>query len=74
MDGMTQVGGFGPAVRGDVKTAFAEMLKHKLMHTQDHQTALGLLQDALQNPDLGLSRRCCAAGMNSPGVWRCGRH
>ncbi|OOW87465.1 HpaF protein [Xanthomonas campestris pv. vitiswoodrowii] len=56
MDGMTQVGGFGPAVRGDAKTAFSEMLKHKLMHTQDHQTALGLLQDALQNPDLGLSR------------------
>lgn len=56
MDGMTQVGGFGPAVRGDVKTAFAEMLKHKLMHTQDHETALHLLQEALQNPDLGLSR------------------
>ncbi|OOX20376.1 HpaF protein [Xanthomonas axonopodis pv. bauhiniae] len=56
MDGMTQVGGFAPAVRGDAKTAFSEMLKHKLMHTQDHQTALGLLQDALQNPDLGLSR------------------
>ncbi|PKV13564.1 type III secretion system effector XopAE [Xanthomonas prunicola] len=56
MDGMTQVGDAGPAVEGDVKTAFAEMLKHKLMHTQDHQTALGLLQEALQNPDLGLSR------------------
>ncbi|WP_134980383.1 type III secretion system effector XopAE [Xanthomonas axonopodis] len=56
LDGMTQVGGGGPAVRGDVKTAFAEMLKHKLMHTQDHDTALGLLQEALQNPDLGLPR------------------
>ncbi|UXA71558.1 leucine-rich repeat domain-containing protein [Xanthomonas prunicola] len=56
MDGMTQLGGFGPSVRGNVKTAFAEMLKHKLMHTQDHQTALGLLQEALQNPGLGLSR------------------
>lgn len=56
LDGMTQVGGSGPAVRGDVKTAFAEMLKHKLMHMQDPETALGLLQEALQNPDLGLSR------------------
>ncbi|MBB4725925.1 type III secretion system effector XopAE [Xanthomonas euvesicatoria] len=56
MDGMTQVGGFGPAVLGDVKTAFTEMLKHKLMHTQNHETALGLLQEALQNPELGLSR------------------
>ncbi|MBD4018682.1 leucine-rich repeat domain-containing protein [Xanthomonas citri pv. citri] len=64
MDGMTQVGGFGPAVRGDVKTAFAEMLKHKLMHTQDHQTALGLLQDALQNPDLGLSRQMLLRSRN----------
>lgn len=64
MDGMTQVGGFGPAVRGDVKTAFAEMLKHKLMHTQDHQTALGLLQDALQNPDLGLSREMLLRSRN----------
>ncbi|AZR33441.1 type III secretion system effector XopAE [Xanthomonas vasicola] len=56
LDGMTQVGGFGRAVLGDVTTAFAEMLKHKIMHTQDHQTALGLLQEALQNPHLGLSR------------------
>ncbi|WP_372375197.1 type III secretion system effector XopAE [Xanthomonas axonopodis pv. cajani] len=56
MDGMTQVGGRGPAVQGDARTAFSEMLKHKLMHTQNHETALGLLQEALQNPYLGLSR------------------
>nr|WP_254439541.1 type III secretion system effector XopAE [Xanthomonas vasicola] len=56
LDGMTQVGGFGRAVLGDVTTAFAEMLKHKIMHTQNHETALGLLQEALQNPALELSR------------------
>jgi len=56
MDGMTQVGGFGLAVRGDVKTAFSEMLKHKLMHMRNHSAALSLLQEALRNPDLGLSR------------------
>lgn len=56
MDGMTQVGPGGPAVRGNVKTAFSEMLKHKLMHTQDQESALSLLQEAIQNPDLGLSR------------------
>ncbi|QBG93904.1 type III secretion system effector XopAE [Xanthomonas oryzae] len=56
MDGMTQVGDGGPRVRGDVKTAFAEMLKHNIMHTQDQETALGLLQQALQNSGLGLSR------------------
>ncbi|MDV2451947.1 type III secretion system effector XopAE [Xanthomonas hortorum] len=56
MDGMTQVGGGGPAVRGDVKTAFSEMLKHKLMHTRDQGAALSLLQEAVLNPDLGLSR------------------
>ncbi|QBH02542.1 type III secretion system effector XopAE [Xanthomonas oryzae] len=56
MDGMTQVGDGGPLVRGDVKTAFAEMLKHNIMHTQNQETALGLLQQALQNSGLGLSR------------------
>ncbi|PNR46065.1 HpaF protein [Xanthomonas oryzae pv. oryzae] len=56
MDGMTQVGDGGPRVRGDVKTAFAEMLKHNIMHTQDQETALGLLQQALQNSGLGLAR------------------
>ncbi|ASK98615.1 leucine-rich repeat domain-containing protein [Xanthomonas campestris pv. merremiae] len=64
MDGMTQVGGRGPAVRGDARTAFSEMLKHKLMHTQNHETALGLLQEALQNPDLGLSRQTLLRSRN----------
>ncbi|ATS50174.1 HpaF protein [Xanthomonas citri pv. fuscans CFBP 6996] len=64
MDGMTQVGGRGPAVRGDVKTAFAEMLKHKLMHTQNHETALGLLQEALRNRGLGLSRQTLLRSRN----------
>ncbi|ASK99351.1 type III secretion system effector XopAE [Xanthomonas citri] len=64
MDGMTQVGGFWPAVRGDAKTAFSEMLKHKLMHTQNHETALGLLQEALQNPGLGLSRQTLLRSRN----------
>ncbi|MCF5927645.1 leucine-rich repeat domain-containing protein, partial [Xanthomonas perforans] len=64
LDGMTQVGGRGPAVRGDAKTAFAEMLKHKLMHTQDHQTALGLLLEALRNSDLGLSRETLLRSRN----------
>ncbi|MBV6885363.1 type III secretion system effector XopAE [Xanthomonas euvesicatoria] len=65
LDGMTQVGGFGPAVRGDVKTAFAEMLKHKLMHTQKQETALGLLQEALRNSDLGLSREALLRSRNA---------
>ncbi|PPU86305.1 HpaF protein [Xanthomonas populi] len=67
MDGMTQVGGSGGlAVRGDVKTAFAEMLKQKIMPEHnimdaldqglDQGAALSLLQEAMQNPDLGLSR------------------
>ncbi|MGX9968735.1 type III secretion system effector XopAE [Xanthomonas euvesicatoria] len=64
LDGMTQVGGRGPAVRGDAKTAFAEMLKHKLMHTQDHETALGLLLEALRNSDLGLSRQTLLRSRN----------
>lgn len=64
MDGMTQVGGRGPAVRGDAKTAFAEMLKHKLMHTQEHETALGLLLQALRNSDLGLSRQTLLRSRN----------
>ncbi len=65
LDGMTQVGGRGPAVRGDVKTAFSEMLKHKLMHTQNHETALGLLQEALRNSDLGLSRETLLRSRNA---------
>ncbi|MBV6847889.1 type III secretion system effector XopAE [Xanthomonas euvesicatoria] len=66
MDGMTQMGGFDePAVLGDAKTAFSEMLKHKLMHTQDHETALGLLQEALRNSDLGLSRETLLRSRNA---------
>ncbi|MCC8911889.1 type III secretion system effector XopAE [Xanthomonas euvesicatoria] len=64
LDGMTQVGGRGAAVRGDAKTAFAEMLKHKLMHTQDHEIALGLLLEALRNSDLGLSRETLLRSRN----------
>ncbi|AKO06164.1 HpaF protein [Xanthomonas oryzae pv. oryzicola] len=64
MDGMTQVGDGGPRVRGDVKTAFAEMLKHNIMHTQDQETALGLLQQALQNSGLGLSREMLLRSRN----------
>lgn len=73
MDGMTQVGGGGPAVRGNVKTAFSEMLKYKLMHTQDHAVALSLLQEAIQNPDLGLSRNSMLHSRNEltgvPQMW-----
>lgn len=73
MDGMTQVGGGGPPVRGDVKTAFSEMLKHKLMHTRNREAALSMLQEAIRNPDLGLSRNRLLHSMNEltgrPQMW-----
>lgn len=54
-DGVTQVHD-GPAVLGDVKTGFSKMLEHKIMHTQDPSAALAMLQGALLNPGLGMSR------------------
>ncbi|WP_238601382.1 type III secretion system effector XopAE [Xanthomonas arboricola] len=73
MDGMTQVGGGGPVVRGNIKTAFSEMLKHKLMHTRDQGAALSLLQEAIQNSDLGLSKNSLLYGFNAlqgcPQIW-----
>lgn len=65
MDGTTQVGGLGPAVRGDVRTAFSEMLKHKLMHTQDQGVALSQLLEAIRNRDLGLTRGSLLHGRNA---------
>jgi|GEM_PF-2790472 len=56
MDGRAQLDVAGPAVRGDIKTAFSEMLTHKLMHMDNHTAALRLLQQTLQSDEFGLSR------------------
>lgn len=49
------------------------MLKHKIMHTRNREAALSMLQEAIRNPDLGLSRNRLLHSMNEltgrPQMW-----
>lgn len=55
LDGSPDDEGF-QRIAGDTRTAYACMLEHRLMRGTGQDEALRLLQDALRDPRLGLSR------------------
>lgn len=55
LDGVTIAGG-APEIEGDVRTAYSHLLEHRILHTKDREEALSLVTQALQDPEMRMSR------------------
>lgn len=55
----------GQEIRGDAGTAYAHLLEYRLTHTTDHEEALSLLTEAIENPDMHMTELKLLNGWDS---------